>query len=809
MTQSFFKLQAMFSLLQRILRNALKHPKAVLAIALAITLLSVYPVRHLKWELRLIDMLPNSSEVKQTDSIVEKNFGGFGSLVAIISSPDSARNGRLARELSKSLESSRLVNFVECESDMDFFERNKLLYIHTSDLKKIQDRILQIKKQFRINFNPFYVDLLQKDSLPTSVKDSIAHAITDSLSLSELENRYLSTLRNLYSNEDGTIRIVNIFPKRKVSDLSASRKLVRIVEGAYESLSESDRAELNLTGKVYETASEGWRILPEARSTGILLACILAAFLLFRFARQPAVFLLSVVPVALVFIWTLAAAWLFFGRINLYSLVLSVILPGISCREIVHLMTRFAEEQRKGLGYELSLESALLGIGPTIAVSTFSVAGAFLGLLFVPLAGMQELGILGAIGSLLNWFLASLVFPALIEITGRYRSFLPFGKIRAKMEDFKEKPFVGFKKLLIPVILLSVLLPCRGIYPQFDYDFSHIEYNPGRATADSLLRETGYLNFDPVVVILPDAEKAKDFYNQVTEEMESNPSTGIRSVAIYQNLLPSNQKEKIKLLNDIRNELDIEMLKRFSPSDSEYIKKIVRDWNTVPVHSADLPQNLRRIFGADNDSLEFAFILPSFNSNDGLADRRLNAELKFIPYPKTGTALVRAEILDRTLPHFHKAILFGALSVFLLTLLFYKKISFSILSIVSPLVAFFWLLALLRLLNIQISAYSSLAFPILIGMSIDGSIQLWNAYFERSTGSIHYVLRTTGVTCFFAEFLTIIVLCGLLFSSHPGIHDIGYISVLGILCIAFSHTFVFPLLAGFLDHRRLRRRLIQ
>ena len=84
----------MFSLLQRILRSALKHPKAVLAVTLAITVLSIYPIRNLKWELRMIDMLPNSSEVKQANAIVEQNFGGFGSLVAIIPSPDSALNNR-------------------------------------------------------------------------------------------------------------------------------------------------------------------------------------------------------------------------------------------------------------------------------------------------------------------------------------------------------------------------------------------------------------------------------------------------------------------------------------------------------------------------------------------------------------------------------------------------------------------------------------------------------------------------------------------------------------------------------------------
>ena len=81
------------------MRSALKHPKLVLFVALAITLLSIYPVRNLKWDLRTIDMLPKTSAVKQTNSIVEENFGGFGSLIAVITSPDSARNDRLVQGL--------------------------------------------------------------------------------------------------------------------------------------------------------------------------------------------------------------------------------------------------------------------------------------------------------------------------------------------------------------------------------------------------------------------------------------------------------------------------------------------------------------------------------------------------------------------------------------------------------------------------------------------------------------------------------------------------------------------------------------
>ena len=165
----------------------------------------------------MIDMLPNSSEVKQANAIVEQNFGGFGSLVAIITSPDSALNNRLVHGLVQELQDNRFVNFIEYEPESEFFEKNKLLYAHTSDLRKIRDRISTLQTQYKHEKNPLFVNLLESDSAQKNLRDSIAREITDSLSLLQSQNDYLSKWRNVYSNADGTIRIVCVFPEERVS----------------------------------------------------------------------------------------------------------------------------------------------------------------------------------------------------------------------------------------------------------------------------------------------------------------------------------------------------------------------------------------------------------------------------------------------------------------------------------------------------------------------------------------------------------------------------------------------------------------
>ena len=113
-----------------------------------------------QFRFRMIDMLPDSSEVKKTNAIVEENFGGFGSLVAVITSKDSALNSRLVQGLAKELEGNRYINFVEYKSEMDFFEKHKLLYVNTEDLRKIRDRISDLQSRYKFENSPLQLKFL-------------------------------------------------------------------------------------------------------------------------------------------------------------------------------------------------------------------------------------------------------------------------------------------------------------------------------------------------------------------------------------------------------------------------------------------------------------------------------------------------------------------------------------------------------------------------------------------------------------------------------------------------------------------------
>ena len=105
--------------------------------------------------------------------------------------------------------------------------------------------------------------------------------------------------------------------------------------------------------------------------------------------------------------------------------------------------------------------------------------------------------------------------------------------------------------------------------------------------------------------------------------------------------------------------------------------------------------------------------------------------------------------------------------------------------------------------GIELSVYSSLAFPIIIGASVDGSLQLWTAFYNKQEGTALTVMQKKFSSIAVSQMASLIACYGLLISSHPGLRSIGQVLLLGLLCIFAAQFTIFPLIAGSLDHYRI------
>lgn len=796
----------MFSIATKIVKKLARYPFPILAASIVVAILCIIPVSNLRWELQLQDTISMGTGSSQDSREIEKAFGGLGSLTVVLQSTDSSLSYNTAKSLAKFLQNDSLVHFLEYETDIEFYKKHNLLYIKTEDLDTIANRLEDLRKKITLRHNPLYVDIGDSASIDsTETIDSAG--IFD---LNDLEEKYLKILLQSHASADGKIHVVDIYPKAPLSDLNASRALLSKVSKFLE-----DRIDIKVfyTGKVYDTILTGRALLPEAKFAGKITALFILLLFIIHFYRQPQLILVSALPASLPILYTLALAGVLYGRINLFTLLLALFLPGQACQIITHVLNRYFIERNNGLGPQLSIESAVLGIGPSTAVSVCIMSGLFLALRLVPVGGLQELSTLGAIGSLLNWGMSILLTTALLQLFQRKK---PFAVNSFRFQREYKFGLLSYRinKIIIALVSFASLIGlCYGGFNiKFFYDFDKTEITHQKSEADSLLALTGFPQFDPIIVMLPDQVASDDLLRNFQELKRRNRIPNIDKIYTLAQFSPKNQVEKKDKLEDIQKILSQGFLQELDSANLLYASKLTESLYRIDLDENETPEDLRIKFSDNNGNAGvFAFIFSSIDPNDGLACRHLQSDLNKFDgiangtYKITGTPVVRATFLDLVLKNIDKTLALGFVLIAILLLLYYNRFSRTIFTLLPSIFAMGWLVFLLRMFNMEISAYNSLAFPILFAFSVDGSIQLWTAYYEKQGGTALNILQRKFFTVGISQLASLIGTYGLLISSHPGLRSIGQICLLGLICISVSQFTIFPLIAGSLDNYRLHK----
>ena len=801
----------MFSLLTKIIKRATRYPVLILALCGVAAVLAFFPIQSLHWDLQLQDTL-NSSEGSTIPYYeIEEKFGALGSLTVVLESPDSSLNYEAASALYRHLELDSSIHFAEFETDIDFYKRHSLLYIEEEDLDTIAERIRQLQERVILAHNPLYVDF--GDSAQGTVDSTQVSKGQNILDFSDLEHKYLAILSRTHASNDGTIRVVDIYPKNNLSDLQANRRLLSKVKDFFSSHPNYSSINVHYTGKVYDTIQTGRTLLPEAKFAGKVTALFILLLIIIHFYKQPKLIVVSAIPVGLPILYTLALAGILYGRINVVTLLLALVLPGQACQIITHLLNRYFIESSHNLSPKLCIESAVLGIGPSTAVSACIGASLFVCLILVPVPGIQELGVLGAIGSVLNWGISLLLCTSLLQVFQKKKIF--------SINSFKfQRNFkftlISYRTNGIFIAIISVLslagLIYGGVNLKFLYDFSQTELPREKRTADSLIAQTGFPQYDPIIVLLPEG-KDKALYTRFTQLKSENRVPTLEKIYTLGRFAPKNQNTKKEKLKKIQDFFTKDILQELDSTERLAVSRITEILYRYDMEDDDLPDNIRKKFSdAEGNPGSFAFIFSNINPDNGSECRHLARDLALLnppdssPYKMAGVPIVRAKFLDLVLSNVDKTIFLGSVLVWFFLLFFYNRFSRAIFTLLPSVFAMSWLLAIINVLGIKLSVYSTIAFPLLIGASVDGSLQLWTAYYEKRKGTALILLQRKFFSIAISQMASMIGTYGLLMSSHPGLRSIGQISFIGIICISIAQYTLFSLIAGSLDNYRIRQR---
>jgi hopanoid biosynthesis associated RND transporter like protein HpnN len=325
---------------------------------------------------------------------------------------------------------------------------------------------------------------------------------------------------------------------------------------------------VRLTGNPVLNYEEMAGLLWDIGLGGVITFCFVV-LVLFRALRAIRLVVASILTLLAGLVWTGAFAAASVGSLNLISLSFAILFIGLGVDFAIHLGMAYVDGLRRAIEtvsnetsgksadgssdlHLSALEYALEQVGSSFVICTITTAIGFY--VFIPTdnIGVAELGLIAGTGMVINLFLTTTLFPALMATACRLD---PLRDVPRAMA-FKSTWWAAIAAWPRSVALVALALLCFGawnaINVQFDANVVRMRDPETESvqTFKEMLAEAGQRSPWPMDTVASDLESA----TRIAREVESLAVVDLAvTLADY---IPEDQEEKLMVLEDIGLMLD-------------------------------------------------------------------------------------------------------------------------------------------------------------------------------------------------------------------------------------------------------------
>lgn len=562
---------------------------AVLLIALAITAASgVYTARNLEFATSQRSLIAQDNRFMQLLDKADK-FSELDAFVVAIENRDQAQSIAFTDELARRLRADRK-HYEQIFDGVDptLFRRWALLYLSEDDLSILCSKIRQHASILQdISSSPGLVAFFEQvnNSMASGMMGELFTGfLTDDSRQADTTPEYLDFLVRVFESmkqyldssspfvspwtsffssepgagnlEDGRIwtegrkyLLVSVAPKlngdgfsKAKEGLSTLRQTIAEVKTQYPGVNAGVTGQKALDEDETESALRGMKIATFLSIAGLVVLLVI----FWRGFRRPLMEMLTLL-IALVF--TFGLTTLVIGHLNLLSVTFAPMLLGLGIDYGVHWFARYSEEeQQKGIPRREALSNAMSKVGPTILLAGFSATLSLFPLMLTGFKGLVELGLICAMGMCVMTIATLGLLPALIILFDRS----PGTTWCVSKTEKAVLPFIHFTRsnsiilsFFALIALAAGLLAAWNI--RFDLNTLHLQSKNAESVIwERRLIENSKLPSIHGVVFARSIEEVAS-KSQAIEKLST-----VSEVQSVRNLLPSNQKNKIRLLQQLR-----------------------------------------------------------------------------------------------------------------------------------------------------------------------------------------------------------------------------------------------------------------
>jgi len=474
--------------------------------------------------------------------------------------PDLAHDSadRLARRLR---EQPDLFPSVFQPDGGKFFDEHGLLYLSTSELQDIVDR-LSLAQPFlsRLSRDQSVGGLLAllseageavdsgmlEQSMLGDTFDSVSQAIGGYLAG---ESTPLSWQRLLGAKSAPKDRYRRFLLIRPVVDFNRVRPAEDTLLGldgvlAELGLDNSDDVRVRATGTFPLAYEESQHVREQATWAGVASLGLVTIILLAGFGSLRLVFC-AVFTLLVGLVWTAGFAAAAIGHLNLVSIAFGVLFIGLSIDFAIHLSVRFSDYLADGLSPGASLRDAASSVGGALVICAVTTSVAFFAFVPTDFIGVGELGLIAGTGMFIGLFTNFTLLPAMMFKFASRATINPIGLVPGWIVRSFSLPVRHARSVLVVTALVA--LAGLWLLPSVQFDTNPIRVRDPSTDSVQVFNEIledgdAYpWNLNVVAEDLDDARK-------LAARLEEMPQ--VRLALTLTDFVPDEQSAKLDILDE-------------------------------------------------------------------------------------------------------------------------------------------------------------------------------------------------------------------------------------------------------------------
>jgi predicted RND superfamily exporter protein len=804
--------------MNKLARFIIRHTSGILWLSLILTLGGGYFTFRLYSNLRtdLEELLPATSRSVRDLDQVARRLRSIDNLALIIYSKDTHASKRFVNDLAGELKKfpKEEVAGIEYRIDreLEFFKKRQLLYVDRTQLKEIRDYIEKKVDYETALYNPLNIFSEQRLNEPT-------------LDLRAMQEQYADRAKDyshfpggFFSTPDETKRAILINASGKSLGINGVKQLKKRVVDTISKLNPSSYAkdlQVHYTGSVEEMMEEQEALVEDlaVSTVAVMVLVSVAMFGFFKLFWPTVCLLVSLVGGT---IWTFGFSYFAVGYLNANSAFLGSIVLGNGINFGIILLARYLEERRGG---RLHVRACYIAITTTWKATLTAAMGAGLSygsLMMTSFRGFNQFGVIGLIGMAACWICTYTLLPALLTLSDRLAptSTKALRKQRgAPLAGFAAWTVSHFPKaiagLSVLFTVLSVISMSRANSGLLETNLKNLRSKTsdisGAAFYDHDLNEIFHRFLTPVVILPTTRKNALEIAQKLKDlKKKQGPTSSLISVQTIDDFVPTEQLEKLRLMEDIRYTLKPKLVRRLDEKDRQQATQLLSPEAFRQMDSLDLPDLIRDKFTERDGSVgKLVVVEPPItkeiwmgaNLENFIEELRSVADSVEPGAAVAGGMAITSDLVTSISRDGPKATLLAFISVVVLVIALYRDYRIFFPALFSLIVGVSWfggLIVELEPYGLKINFLNFVALPITFGIGIDYGINVFHRYHQQLDHDIVRVIRETGGAVGLCSLTTIIGYSSLLMASNRGFVSFGLLAVLGELTCAVAALLSLP-----------------